>query len=464
MVSLFRYSVRKGSLIKRFLVAAAVTIFASMAVLTYAVSHRFESIAMQAAAEEGALLIGNFLGPEVQELATTRSLSEETTQNLDARLRGKLGERVKAIKIWLSDGTLVYASNKKLVGEKFPSAHLAAAFAGRASGSFDDLDDHGTTFERPPGNPLIEIYAPFYRIGTNDVIAVGEIYNDGGRLAENLNRVRLTTASIVGAVTAPMMFILFLMVRRADSIVAKNRASLSRKVLEARDLAAQNNQLRQEADEARLDAIQSNERLLGQIGQDLHDGPIQMLSVLMLKLNDIPVKKVVANVGAPSTAVQSIGDVAARALSELRDVSIGLVLPQLEGLTAKETLLLAVRQHENLTGSEVRHEIDDLGFYPSSSLRICMFRIVQEGLNNAYYYAGGRGQHVAAHLLGNSILITVSDSGVGEGGARSPSARKTGLGLQGLQRRVKGHRGTIDIVRSSTGTLLRVALPTDGTS
>lgn len=460
MEALFRYGTifRKTSLIHQFWVAATVTIFISLAALVYTVSYRFELIAMQAAAEEGALLVGTFLGPEVQELATSQILSTETVERLDDRLRGKLGNRVKVIKIWLRDGTLVYATNKKLVGQRFPSAHLEKAFAGKVSGSFDDLDDTENVFDRDLQIPLIEIYTPFYRNGTDDVIAVGEIYNDGRRLAADIAGIRWTTASITGVVTAPMMAVLFLIVWRANAIVTRNRQSLSRRIEEARQLALQNDQLRREADEAKLEVIQSNEQLLNSIGQDLHDGPIQMLSVLMLRLPYRPLSTE-ADSDTSSSATKTTVDLAASALSELRDISTGLVLPQLEGLTAKETLLLAVQQHETLTDTTVMCEIDDLGFHPSAPLRTCLFRVVQEGLNNAYYYAKGAGQHVAAKKQDQHLIITIDDSGGQARGPRPEGTRKTGLGLAGLQRRAKGLGGTLEINHRQQGTQLKVSLP-----
>ena len=45
------------------------------------------------------------------------------------------------------------------------------------------------------------------------------------------------------------------------------------------------------ADDARLEAAGSNENLLARIGQDLHDGPIQLVSLLMLKVTTPAAKK-----------------------------------------------------------------------------------------------------------------------------------------------------------------------------
>lgn len=460
MEALFRYGAifRKVGLIHQFWVSAAATIFLSMAVLVYSVSYKFQSIAMQAAAEEAALLVGTFLGPEVQELAASRALLPETVQRLDERLRSKLGDRVKVIKIWLRDGTLVYATNKQLVGQKFPSAHLDASFAGKVSGSFDELDDMENVHDRELKNPLIEIYAPFHRTGTNEVIAVGEIYNDGARLAADLSGIRLSTATIVGAVTAPMMVVLFLIVWRANAIVAGNRKSLSRKIEEARRLALQNDQLRREADDARLEVIHSNEQLLHSIGQDLHDGPVQMLSIMMLKLSERSDSGDPA-LDASSFSMSNVVCLAANALTELRDIAAGLVLPQLEGLTARETLLLAVHQHETLTGTTVMREIDDLAFHPAPPLRTCLFRVVQEGLNNAFFYAKGAAQHVAVRQTDQRLIITINDNGAQHGGPRPAGPRRTGLGLSGLQRRAHGLGGSLEIQHLPHGTQLKVSLP-----
>ena len=69
-------------------------------------------------------------------------------------------------------------------------------------------------------------------------------------------------------------------------MVSDYQTSLRRNVVEATSLAAQNDRLRRLADDARLEAANSNEDLLARIGQDLHDGPIQLVSLLMLKLTD----------------------------------------------------------------------------------------------------------------------------------------------------------------------------------
>jgi signal transduction histidine kinase len=446
-------------LLQQFLVAAAVTIFCSMTLLAYAVSQSLQSSLTITAAEEGALLVDYFIGPYVQELTTAKTLSPETVSKLDELLKTKLGDRTKVLKISLRDGTLVYSTNKELIGSKFPSRAIDEAFLGKTAGTFDDLEDEDEHFERQMRRPLMEIYAPLYQTDSRDIIAVGKIYNAGERLVADLRSIRLMSIAIVAAVTAPMMFVLFLMVRRAGATVDAHRNDLQKKVVEAQTLAVQNDKLRQLADDARAESIQSNERLLENIGQDLHDGPIQLLSIMSLKLSE-PGRSngsLAMREENPQCA-SSVANLLAATLIDLRNIATGLVLPQLDGLATEETLQLAISQHEKLTGTMVTCRIEDLPPCPSS-LRVCLYRIVQEALNNSYHYANGCGQSVAASADRGWISVVVSDSGSGALEPQRMPRREMGLGLTGLRRRVEAYHGSFEVVSRAEGTRVSAKIP-----
>ena len=69
----------------------------------------------------------------------------------------------------------------------------------------------------------------------------------------------------------------------------------------------------------RMNASKSNENLLNSIGADIHDGPVQLLSALLLKPHDVDL----------------VRQLARQVLDELREISGGLVLPELEPLPLK---------------------------------------------------------------------------------------------------------------------------------
>ncbi len=437
-------------LLQQFVVAAGLTIALFMAALAYSMSERIAVGLMQSAAEEAALLIDAFLSPSVQELATSSQLAPDNVKKLDEIIKGQLGTRVKNIKIWLRDGTLVYSTDKANVGRKFPSHHLELAFLGKTSASLDELDDEENRHERLLNIPLIEIYAPLRRTGSQEIIAVGELYNSGEQFAAELKSIRFAAAGIVGTISIPMMLLLFMMVRQAHQVVEKHRENLTQKIAETETLALQNDQLRQAAENARIESAQSNEHLLERIGQDLHDGPIQLLSLLILKLSETSneaARKRNSVVSASTDAKSDVHQLTSRILTELREISKGLVLPQLEGLSTVDTVWLPIRAHGHLTGTKVTCTISALPDDLPSMIKVCIYRVVQEGLNNAFAHAKGSNQRVDVWCDVDVINIVVSNSGSDSPArAQTDPRTKTGLGLPGLRRRVEALRGTFSVV------------------
>jgi signal transduction histidine kinase len=150
-----------------------------------------------------------------------------------------------------------------------------------------------------------------------------------------------------------------------------------------------------------------------------------------------------------------------RILTELRSISTGLVLPELEGLTPNETLLLAVRNHEEATATKVSCQIGALPGDLALPLTTCLYRIAQEGLNNAFHHGKAQGQRVEVWADTGFIVIAVSDSGPGVIDNNQESLRsRTGLGIAGLRNRVEALKGTFEFVsQRDIGTQIRAKLP-----
>jgi len=92
--------------------------------------------------------------------------------------------------------------------------------------------------------------------------------------------------------------------------------------------------------------------------------------------------------------------------------------------------------------------------------KTCVYRVVQEALNNCAQHAQASAVQVAVRYQGGrqqacQILVTVQDDGSG-----FDPERVRGLGLLGMEERVRHLGGTFQIESSpGRGTLLRVALP-----
>ena len=137
-----------------------------------------------------------------------------------------------------------------------------------------------------------------------------------------------------------------------------------------------------------------NERYLRRISADLHDGPAQLLALASLRLGS-PHLGADAN-SQEAAELQKIRSFLDEAMGDIRNICRGLTLPQIETMELSDLLSSVVRAHEQRTGTSVELSLPDHDPQLSQSEKICIYRLVQEGLNNATRHAGGVGQRVAA--------------------------------------------------------------------
>ena len=252
-----------------------------------------------------------------------------------------------------------------------------------------------------------------------------------------------STIALAAVMTAALTLAFFVLVHRAAT-----------QTRELATFADQNAQLKQELEIARSETSRTTEHILGRVGQELHDGPIQLLSILSLKLFE-PRKAKPRHDAAPG-----VQDLLTRAIGDLRKIAVGLVLPQLDDLSTAETLRLAVAQHETITGTRVTQDIGDLPFC-STSQRKCLYRVVREALNNSYRHANGNGQLVRALSSQGSITVVVSDNGPDPSELRDTPIkvnREPSLGLDGLRRSVQEMDGSFEVQSQGDGMLVTATI------
>jgi signal transduction histidine kinase len=455
-------------LTKQFLIVAGLVICGSMAILGEWLNGQIAANQLRSRAESGALYMEGFLARHIEGSPADPQVADAPRKELDDLLIGTdLARRVEGFRIWRRDGVVIYSTDKALIGKAFPSSDIERAFTGQVVAQLEDGHDDGESAEEKAGRPLIEIYAPIYRSGTREVIAVGELYEDAAEFIVQSGRAQRQTWAVVGVTTLAIMALLFLIVRRASNIIAHQRITLKAQLAEAQALAEQNTDLRKAADRARMDATKSNEQLLNRIGADLHDGPVQALSLLLLKLGGAPDVPTGPRASFRSASEVSEADlipshIAARVLAELRELSTGLVMPEIEHMPLEAALRMAVDQHEYATGSRVTSHYEGLPKRVAHPLRICLYRIVQEGLSNAFRHGGGHNQSVSASAGQSAITVVVADDGPGFE-ANNSQERRRPLGLQGIRNRVEAFGGRVEIRRrSGSGTELEVVVPMEG--
>jgi signal transduction histidine kinase len=445
------------SLSTQFLVVAALVLCISMAVLGTWVNHQITRSVLVTSGEGGSDFMMGFLQTEVQDLLPDGTMPLENQQRLDRLFVGTtLADSIVSVKIWRPDGVVIYSSMAKdIIGKHFVSSDVAKAAGGQIVAEFEDMVSSESAYEQSLNKSLIEVYAPLYRTGTDTVLAVGEIYEDAHALDVQLEASRLLTWAVVCLTTLLMIALLYAIVRRGSFTIARQRRELRNRIAEAQNMAAQNEQLR-------LDANEANEELLGRIGSDIHDGPIQVLTLARFRLDEVAGMWNEKNdVDPASTYLDEARNTLGESIDELRHLSTGLVLPELDELSPRQVIELVCERHESMTATQVGLDLGKLPDVLPEAMKICIYRIVQESLTNAFRHAGGAGQRVEAGLQANCLKLRISDHGAQYVKPSGDQSHHTKLGHRGIRNRVQAFGGTLEVDKTEAGTDVRVSLPLD---
>ncbi|WP_211241984.1 sensor histidine kinase [Roseivivax halodurans] len=445
----------------RFAMAGSFVTLLGMAVIGSLVSTSIETSVVRNSAISSAVYMESFIAPMSQELAGSERLSPETVARMDTLLKQPpLSERVVSVKIWRPNGLLAFSSDEDMIGKTFPpSEELMEAWRGELNASFDELEGAESLRERQSGVPLLEVYNPIHSILTGQIIAVAEFYLDATELEADLRAAHTRAWTVVALVTGMTFLALFGIVRSGSRTIEDQTRRLTAQLSELARISAQNEALRTRVEGASQRVSETNERYMRRVSAELHDGPAQALALASLRLDALMRR---AGVAPGDPEAQMLRDCLGEALRDVRDLCSGLTLPELDGLSVADTLEIAIRAHERRTGVAV-----DRAFRPGPLMvvpaphpfLICIYRVVQEGLMNAFRHAPGARVRVAAGTEAGGAVIEVQDDGPGfDTASRAPA----GLGLPGLRERVESIGGSFAIESSPTGgTRLTMTLHMD---
>ncbi|OWK44664.1 Signal transduction histidine-protein kinase/phosphatase DegS [Pseudomonas oleovorans subsp. oleovorans] len=433
----------------QFVLAAALILGVSMTFVGSLVSQQIRLAAAQSAGEGAAIYMEAYLDEYVQELASARNLKPESTQAIDALMQQtSLNSHIVSVKIWLPDGSNVYSS-KRPVFYYHPAGPIAAAMQGEVVTRLSPLDHDEHAYERSFNQPLYETYVPLREFGSGRIIAIGEFYE----MEHEIASIHLQVWAIIAAATLAMLLLLFLIVRRGDRIIDRQQAILRQQMCEREALHQQNTALQQRVNTASHEFATINELTHRRLGADLHDGPAQLLTLILLRLDELAA----LSTSTTREPLETIRNAAQESLREIRGISRGLALPEINELNLDELLKLVVQRHEQRSETKVQLDLGELPEALSLSYKICVYRLVQEALNNAFHHAGGQGQRVSAKCRQGVLEVQVADTGAGidKGLQAATGSHRSRLGLVGMRYRVESLGGTFEL-ESAPGQGTRV--------
>ena len=454
----------RWSLVQRFRLASLFIMILGTVVIGAWVGEQIKINVINESATTTALYMDSFITPNLQGLATSNSLTPENFSNLSNVLsKTDLGRQIVTIKVWGKDNRVLYSNSSSLVGRTFPSAEdLDKARKGEIVAAISTLQEDENVEERRLYKSLLEIYIPIRLNGTDQIIAVAEFYKKVDSLESDIAAAQRKSWFIVGSAMTAIYVIVIGFVQWIGYRIGRQERELRNQVVRLTELLAQNAELDKRMRRAAANTTALNEGLLRRTSAELHDGPVQEVSLALLRLDRVNAQnetcRVVNQDFECNDHLPTVQTSLQIALQEMRTIATSLGLPQLDNMPLTEVFARVVRSHEKRTRTKVTLNTNNLPEQATLPAKITIYRVIQEALNNAYIHAGGMDQQVRANFENGLLQIEISDKGRGFD-VSLPIEWDNHLGLAGMRERVESLGGLFEIQSViSEGTIVNANL------
>jgi signal transduction histidine kinase len=203
---------------------------------------------------------------------------------------------------------------------------------------------------------------------------------------------------------------------------------------------------------ARLVAAQEDERRA--ISRELHDEVGQTLGAVLVDAANLA-NRIPADDTVSHRYLDNIRALADTSVNSIRNIALLLRPSMLDDLGLIPALEWQAREVSRRSGIKVKVTAENVSDSLPDAVRTCIYRLVQEALNNVSRHSGAKSTLVSVQQTEGSIVLTVKDDGSG-----FEPDKTRGLGLLGMEERVKQLGGRLEIVsQPGQGTLLRATLP-----
>ncbi|MGH9378036.1 MAG: histidine kinase [Terriglobia bacterium] len=213
---------------------------------------------------------------------------------------------------------------------------------------------------------------------------------------------------------------------------------------------------------ARLLRLQDEERR--RIARDLHDSTSQTLSALAINLAILEQRVA----GSNPKIVETVADcysLAAQASEEVRNLSHLLHPPDLDAIGLVAALRWYAARLSKPGGLKVSLQMQNDFGRLDPDIEIALFRVVQESLSNVQRHSGSSSATVRVSQRDGQAMVEVEDHGRGiPADLLNPDERegmvgRLGVGVAGMQERLRQLRGRLEITSGHHGTTVRAIAP-----
>jgi PAS domain S-box-containing protein len=239
---------------------------------------------------------------------------------------------------------------------------------------------------------------------------------------------------------------------------------LARTTLEAR-VQARTAELSEAEDRLRVLSgrlLQAQDDERRRLARELHDSAGQMLAAL--KMNLVPLGEGVTKENPRLAQFAANGiEIVDELSKELRTMSYLLHPPLLDEAGLPSALRWYAEGFSARSEIQVALDIDADLPRLSREVETTIFRIVQEALTNIHRHSGSKKASLRVTHDSSHTRVEIQDQGCGmrHRDVRADTPVRVGVGIQGMQERVRQLRGEFHIQSSDSGTCVTVVLPSD---
>ena len=203
---------------------------------------------------------------------------------------------------------------------------------------------------------------------------------------------------------------------------------------------------------ARLVDAQETERR--SISRELHDEVGQALGLLLMEVGRLS-NQVASSDEKSREMLEHIKTVAERVVQTVRNMALLLRPSMLDDLGLVAAVEWYARELSRQAGIEVKVHAENVSEKLPDEVKVCVYRVIQEALNNAQRHAHAKNALVELTQSSDATRVKITDDGSG-----FDAKRTRGMGVLGMEERVKRLGGTINIdSRPGAGTTITVELP-----
>lgn len=252
---------------------------------------------------------------------------------------------------------------------------------------------------------------------------------------------------------------------QTSEALRRSHEELERRVKErTREVQEKNSELVAQMDlvrdlSGRLLQMQDEERR--RIARALHDSLGQIAAALSMNLTIV--NDEVQQLSPKGTAAVTDSSALLQDLSrEIRTISHLLHPPLLDEVGLSSALQWFVDGFAQRSGIKTKLELSgDFGRLPPE-METCVFRMVQESLTNVHRHSGSPTATVRIFRVDDEVSVEVRDAGLGiscEKKTAFTSTGKVGVGIRGMQERLRQFGGSLVVNSDGSGTVVMARLP-----